>query len=225
MSTSEETTGQMSTANDIEKCSNNGISHPMETHGIEVMSIRKIIFLICLLVFIDQIIKIVIYSFFMEVKFEIIPSLFEFKPFFNVKHSYVNNLLYKYFNVNLGLLLHVGLYLFILIIFIPSLWLTFRNNIHENKKLLDVAFSFMIAATICAISGNVIWQKGTLDYIYLKPLFIFDLKDLYSNCFTILLLFYVFKNRAQLKKIKKIKNVFFYIKEHLRKQNKLHQSH
>jgi len=160
----------------------------------------------------------------MEIRFEIIPSLFEFRPFFNVKHSYVNNLLYKHFNINLGLLFHAGLYLFILIILIPSIWLTFRNKINENKKLLDVAFSFGIAATICAISGNLIWQKGTLDFIYLKPLFIFDLKDLYSNCFSILLIVYVFKNKAQLKNVKKIRNVFFYIREHLR-NNKLHHPH
>ena len=189
------------------------------------MKLRTIIFLILTLVVADQVIKIVINAFFLETQFEIIPSLFEFKPFFNVKHSYINSILYKHFDVNLGLLFHVGLYLFILIMLIPSLWLTFRNNIHENKKLLDVAFSFGIAAAICAISGNLIWQKGTLDFIYLKPLFIFDLKDLYSNCFVILLFVYAFKNREQLNDVKRIKSVCFYIKEHLRKHNKLHQPH
>ena len=221
MSTSEKTTGQISTTNEIEGHLNNDFSHPKET-AIEGMNVRKIVFLICLLIIIDQTIKIIIYSFFMEIRFDIIPSLFEFKPFFNVKHSYVNNLLYKYFHVNLGLLFHVGLYLFILIILIPSIWLTFRNNIRENKKILDVAFSFGIAATICAIFGNLIWQKGTLDYIYLKPLFIFDLKDLYSNCFSILFIVFALKNKVQLKEIKKIRSVFFYIREHLRKHDNLH---
>ena len=113
----------------------------------------------------------------------------------------------------------------LIIVFIPSLWLTFRNNIHKNKILLDVAFSFITAAAICAISGNLIWQKGTLDYIYLKPLFIFDLKDLYSNVFLILLIVYTFKNKAELKKVKKIKNVLFYIIEHLRKHDNIHHIH
>ena len=188
------------------------------------MKLRTIIFLILTLVVADQVIKIVINAFFLENQFEIIPSLFEFKPFFNVKHSYVNSILYKHFNINLGLLFHVGLYLFILIMLIPSLWLTFRNNIHENKKLLDVAFSFGIAAAICAISGNLIWQKGTLDFIYLKPLFIFDLKDLYINCFVILLFVHAFKNREQLNDVKRIKSVCFYIREHFKK-NKLHNTH
>ena len=161
----------------------------------------------------------------MEIRFEIIPSLFEFRPFFNVNHTYVNDLLYKYFNINLGLLFHIVLFLFILIIFIPSLWLAFRNNIHKNKILLDVAFSFITAAAICAISGNLIWQRGTLDYIYLKPFFIFDLKDLYSNVFLILLIVYAFKNKAELKEVKKIKNVLFYIIEHLRKHDNIHHIH
>ena len=180
-------------------------------------NIRKIIFLICLLTIIDQAIKIIIYSFFMEIRFEIIPSLLEFRPVFNVHHSYVNNLLYEYLNVNLGLLFHVGIYLFILIIVLPSIWLTYRNNIQEDKKLLDVAFSFGTAAAICAISGNLIWKKGTLDYIYLKPLFIFDLKDLYINgIFISLFVVYVFKNYSQFKKVKKIRNVFFYIRQNER---------
>ena len=224
MSTSEKIMGQMSTTNEIERHLNNDTNHPMVA-VIEGMNVRKIIFLICLLIIIDQTIKIVIYSFFMEIRFEIIPSLFEFRPFFNVNHTYVNDLLYKYFNINLGLLFHIALFLFILIILIPSLWLTFRNNIHKNKILLDVAFSFITAAGICAISGNLIWQKGTLDYIYLKPLFIFDLKDLYSNLFFILFFVYVIKNKAELKKVKKIKNVFFYVREHLRKQNKISHTH
>jgi len=224
MSNTEKTTGQMSTTNEIERHLNNDTCHPMVA-AIEGMNVRKIIFLICLLIIIDQTIKIVIYSFFMEIRFEIIPSLFEFRPFFNVNHTYVNDLLYKYFNINLGLLFHIVLFLFILIIFIPSLWLAFRNNIHKNKILLDVAFSFITAAAICAISGNLIWQKGTLDYIYLKPLFIFDLKDLYSNVFLILLIVYTFKNKAELKKVKKIKNVLFYIIEHLRKHDNIHHIH
>jgi len=190
----------------------------METQNVEELSIRKIIFYICLLIVIDQAIKIVIYSFFMEVRIEIIPSLFEFFPYFNDKHSYVNSLLFKYFNINLGFMLHLGLYLFILFLLLPSLWLTFRTTIHENKKLLDVAFSVGIAATICSITGNLIWQKGTLDYIYLKPLFVFDLKDLYVNCFLILFLVYAFKNRVQLKNVKSLKNVCVYMWERLRKQ-------
>lgn len=179
------------------------------------MSIRKIIIWILLLIVIDQAIKIVINSFFLESQFEIIPSLFEFKPFFNTKHSYPNSLLYEHFNIDMGLWFHGILFLIILIV--ATFFLVYvRNNIQGDKKLLDLAYIFLFAAAICSISGNFIWEKGVLDFIYLKPFFIFDLKDLYANCFVILFLIYYYKNRNQLKTVN-IKNMFAYLREQLRK--------
>ena len=144
--------------------------------------------------------KIIINSFFLDVRFDIIPSLFEFKPTFNDKHSYVNSLLYKNFNIDIGLWFHIILFLFEEIILL-TLYGYFRNNISENKKLLDVAIIFQITGYICALIGILIWKKGTLDFIYLKPLFIFDLKDLYVNCFVILFLVYAYKNRVQIRSV------------------------
>lgn len=178
------------------------------------MSVQKIIFWIFLLVVLDQIIKIIINSFFLEIRFEIIPPLFEFKPFFNDKHSYLNSLLYRYFNINLGWLFHGVVFLFSMIM-LPSIWVSFRKIIPKNKKLLDLAFMFGTAGLICALIGNLIWEKGTLDYIYLKPLFIFDLKDLYINCFVILFLIYMHKNKAQIKALK-TKNIILCLKEQLK---------
>ena len=179
------------------------------------MKTPKIIYWILLLIALDQTIKIIINSFFLETQFEIIPSLFEFKPTFNDKHSWVNSLLYGNFNVNVGLWFHIILFLFIGII-VFTFYAYFRNNIAENKKLLNVAFIFSIAGIICAFIGNLIWKKGTLDFIYLKPLFVFDLKDLYLNCcFIPLFLIYAHKNREQIRTIK-IKNVIDYIKEQLK---------
>jgi hypothetical protein len=165
------------------------------------MKIKTIISWTILLIIIDQAVKIVIYKFFFETRFDIIPSLFEFRPTFNTKHSYANVLLYNNFNIDMGLWFHIILFLFILIFFFVY-YNYLRNNISENKKLLDVAFIFFAATFICALIGNLIWEKGTLDFIYLKPLFVFDLKDLYSNCFLILFLIYSFKNRIQIATIK-----------------------
>jgi len=179
------------------------------------MRLRKIIFWIFLLIVIDQAIKIVINTFFLEVQFEIIPSLFEFKPTFNDKHSYVNALLYKYFNMNLGLWFHIILFLSAQII-ILILYGCLRDNISENKKLLDVAIIFQIAAVICALIGNLIWEKGTLDFMYLKPLFVFDLKDLYLNSFAILFLIFTHKNRTKIKTVK-FKDIVVYVENKFKK--------
>ena len=180
------------------------------------MKLRTIIFWILTLVIADQVIKIVINSFFLETQFAIIPSLFDFKPTFNDKHSYINVLLYQKYQINLGLWFHIILFLIIELIVI-TMYFYFRNNILKNKKLLDSALIFQIATVICAFIGNLIWKNGTLDYIYLKPLFIFDLKDLYSNCFTVLFLIYAYKNIDEIKMIK-TKDITLHVKRYFGKR-------
>ncbi len=166
------------------------------------MKTRNIIIWILILITIDQVIKILIHNFYGDIHFEIIPSLLEFKPTFNVKHSWVNTLLDKNFGVNVGLLPHVVLYILIGI-FIPIFFSFFRNNIPTNKKLIDLAIVFMMAAVVCALIGNIIWKNGTLDYIYLKPWFVFDLKDLYSDLAIVAFLIYALKNRRQFENLTK----------------------
>jgi hypothetical protein len=160
------------------------------------MRTRNIIAWILILIFIDQTIKILINTYFGNVHFEIIPSLIDFKPSFNERHSWVNNLLNDNFGINVGLIPHIILFMLIAIL-LPMFFSYFRNNITTNKRLIDIAIVFMMAAVLCALIGNIIWQKGTLDYIYLKPLFIFDLKDLYIDLGIITFLVYVFKNKKQ----------------------------
>lgn len=149
------------------------------------------------MVILDQVIKVVIYNFFFENHFEIIPSLLEFKPKFNVKHSWVNVLLNKHFELHVGLLPHVLLYLLLAII-VPVYLFYLRNNLPNKQKFIEVAIVFLMAGIFCALCGNVIWQKGVLDYIYLKPLFVFDLKDLYPDIALVLLLIYAFYNWSKI---------------------------
>jgi hypothetical protein len=182
------------------------------------MKARNIIAWIFILITIDQTIKILINIYFGNVHFEIIPSLIEFKPTFNERHSWVNNLLDDNFGVNVGLIPHVILYILIGI-FIPMLFSYFRNNINADKILIDIAIIFMMAAVFGALIGNIIWKNGTLDYIYLKPWFVFDLKDLYSNLGVITFLIYAFKNRGQLEKFTqgmKIRDVYIDTKNRLK---------
>ena len=94
----------------------------------------------------------------------------------------------------------------------------FKNNIFNNKRLLDFVFITQLAGVVCALIGNLIWGKGTLDYIYLKPLFVFDLKDLYMNCFAVLFLIYLHKNNDEIKKIK-MKDVTLHVKHLLKRDN------
>jgi hypothetical protein len=190
------------------------------------MKTRNIIAWVLILITIDQVIKILIHNLYEDIHFEIIPSLFEFKPIFNVKHSWINSLLNKNFGVNVGLIPHVILYILIGI-FILMVFSYFRNNISAGKKLIDIAIVFMTAAVLCALIGNIIWKNGTLDYIYLKPLFVFDLKDLYIDLGIITFLIYAFKNRGQFKKLTKglkMRDIYIDTKNRMRNKNQINAS-
>ena len=161
------------------------------------MKTQKVITWIIILVIIDQAIKILIHNVYGDIHFDIIPNLIEFKPTFNVKHSWVNSLLNKNFGINIGLAPHVILYLMIGFL-VPLYFSYFRNKISSDKTIIDIATIFMMAAIVCALIGNIVWTKGTLDYIYLKPWFVFDLKDVYIDFGIVMFLVYAFKNRMQL---------------------------
>jgi len=122
---------------------------------------------------IDQVIKLVINRYFLDVRFDIIPPLFYFRPKFNLDYSYVNYL----FKLGMGFWTHVIILCFvvILLVFMYDLFKT----ISGNAKIVNIAFIFIFASATCAMIDAIFWG-GSLDYIYLKPLFIFDLKDLYT---------------------------------------------
>lgn len=182
------------------------------------MRTRTILFWISVLIIADQSIKIVINSYFLDCQFDIIPSFLEFKPTFNTRHSWVNNLIDNNFGLNVGLLPHVILYLLIGVLSF-AYYSYYRNNIRENTKLLDTSIIFLYAVLICALIGNLVWNRGTLDYIYLKPLFVFDLKDTYADAVIVLFMIYAIKNRTQLNLVKS-GDVFLYLKNRLKKDNK-----
>jgi len=143
------------------------------------MSIKKIICYIAVLVAIDQMIKVVIYHYFFNIRFDIIPSLLEFYPKFNDKYSYFNHL----FNFEIGVFFLIG---FVLIMQCIAIFYFLKHRKKYKINLMDYVFIFFEAGAICALLGYF-EEKGVLDYIYLKPLFIFDLKDLYINIFICLL--------------------------------------
>ena len=149
---------------------------------------------VILLVLIDSAIKIIINGYFLDVRFDIIPNLFEFHPKFNDHYSYVNHL----FGLGMGFWVHVVIFIFSLVLALAVY--DFFRTLPNGHKLFNLAFIFAFSGCICAFIGLV--TGGCLDYIYLKPLFVFDLKDLYLDCFVILLLYYNIKFKKELKSVK-----------------------
>ena len=153
------------------------------------MSLKKVILWIVALIAIDLLIKEIIYRYFFDVSFDIIPSLLEFYPKFNTQYSYLNVLLNSHYNVNIGLIWHI-LFILVMQVVIISIYNYWKKKNHT--KLLDFALIFFEAGYISAFISYFL-KNGCLDYIYLKPLFIFDLKDVYLNCFSFLFPVYVLK--------------------------------
>ena len=169
------------------------------------MNAKKIISGILFLILLDQIIKVIINVYFLDVRFTILSPFFEFEPIFNNKYSYLNSLLHNKFDVDLGFWFHIVLNIVIfIVVFFAYRFL--RNNLNRSK-LFDISFVFCFSGIIAAFISTSIWEKGCLDYIYLKPLFVFDLKDLYVNCSIILYLIYFLKNRKIIKELDEKKGV------------------
>jgi len=144
---------------------------------------------------IDQTIKIVIDRYFLDVRFDIISPLFYFKPTFNHQYSWINGL----FGLGMGFWAHIVI--FCVIAVLVAFFYDWMKSISGNNKMLNIAFVFCFAGMISSLIGTIFWN-GCLDYIYLKPLFVFDLKDLFIDTFIILLLLYLHKNNKHLSSIK-----------------------
>ena len=162
------------------------------------MTRKNIIFWIICLVIADQGVKLIIVNFFIDTKFDIINSIIGFRPVFNHQYSYINNVL----KLHIGLLTHTVLLIFLQLA-IPFIYI-FLRTVQRDTKLLDISFIFGQSMLICVFCSYFLWKAGCLDFIYLH-LWTVDFKDIYMNCFAILFLFNLYKNKAELKS-SKIKN-------------------
>ena len=154
----------------------------------------KMILLILLFIVIDQSIKIYITNYLMGGNFNILGQIIEFQPKLNTAYSWFNSL----GNFGVGLLPHIIIN--IIILFFSFIILDFVLAKKKENKIANWLFIFLIAGTICSLIDRMFWG-GSLDYIYLKGYFIFDLKDVYISIFeVILVLLWVF-NYKELRKL------------------------
>ena len=110
---------------------------------------------------------------------------------FNLSYSHVNEL----FSLVMGFWMHILIYCFVTMFLIVSY--DFLRTLSGNAKMINIAFIFGFAAVSSVFIDSFSWI-GILDYIYLKPLFVFDLKDVYINIWIILFWLYCFKIRENL---------------------------
>lgn len=172
------------------------------------MRIRTIIFLVIILVATEQIIKLIISLNYQDISLEIIPSLIDFKPTLNNKTFYWLGLM----DIDVGRWLRLATA--IIILSALCLFYLYLKRTLQNKKWLDISFVFGIAGVLCSLSDNIFF-RGSWDYVYLKPLFIFDLKDIYMDCFSIFFLICCYRNRTEISNIK-MKNIISFLKNELK---------
>lgn len=135
---------------------------------------RITLLFILILIIADQGIKLYIQYNCMDKQFDLLGNFIAFSPYRNTKYSWFNSLI----NADIGFAAHVifnvGMVILILILF------DFINTRYRESRFVKVVFIPLIAGSLCSLIDKLVWN-GSLDYIWLKGFFIFDLKDVYIS--------------------------------------------
>lgn len=159
------------------------------------MKTKNLIWWVFALASIDVLIKVIIDAYFLDTRFTIIPGLVEFKPTFNNIAPYFIQLLGHRID-------HIAHVILVCVVGLAACYIykrALRKAIHI--KWLNISFALIFAAILSSLTAQLIY-KGILDYIYLVPLFVFDLKDVYVNCGTIIFLIYILNRDKNNKSVK-----------------------
>jgi signal peptidase II len=151
---------------------------------------KKTCISVLILVTIEQVIKIVINNNFLHKKFPILPGFLYFEPMFNRQYSWLNSLFQlgvsKWIHIAFGLILIILLYLFY----------RYLNYQFGTIKIINIMFAFIFSGAMCSLIDKVFWN-GSLDYILVNGFFTFDLKDVYINIFSgLVILSLLFKSKV-----------------------------
>ena len=160
----------------------------MKTSGL-----KRWIIVIALISF-EQAIKLVINSFYLYKNISIIPNAVYFKPMFNRDYSWVNSML----QLGIGKWLHIVLVAVMILLIVR--FYAYMNYRSVNDKMMDWIYTLVISGAMCSLIDKVFWN-GSLDYIALKGLFTFDLKDLYVDISIGLILLFALTGSKKTKRI------------------------
>jgi len=144
-------------------------------------------FAVFVLILLDQALKIVIKNYFINSEFEILKNILILLPNLIKSHSWFNSLL----NIKIGMSVYI--IFTVIVIFLSFFVYGFLKKNKKDKLLVKLIFLFFFAGTICSLIDRIFWG-GSLDFIYLKGFFVFDLKDIYLSLFEISLIFTIIVN-------------------------------
>ena len=128
---------------------------------------------VLLLVLIDQTVKIVISKAFMNCEFDIIVKALRFNPERNTRLSYGGN----FFELLSSPLVAILLNILALFLFLSGYMLYQAKRAHTSFFVKTIMICGM-AGCFCSLIDKLFWG-GSLDFLQIPALFIFDLKDCY----------------------------------------------
>ena len=140
---------------------------------------KPLVIPILCLVLIDQIIKIIISSVFMQYRFDIVDNFARFNPTINTDLSWAGNYIHIFSNLPVTVLLS----LFVLFLFISG-YLLYISKRKTSSFSAKVIIGFGVAGCLCSLSDKIFWGSS-LDFIQITS-FIFDLKDCYLTVAVVL---------------------------------------
>lgn len=151
---------------------------------------KKTCIAVFILVTIEQVIKIVINNNFLDKKFSILPPLLYFEPMFNRDYSWFNSM----FQLRIGKWIHISIVAIISILI--YLFYKYLNKQIGTNKIINIMYAFIFSGAICSLIDKIFWN-GSLDYILVNGFFTFDLKDVYINIFSgLVILSLLLKNKV-----------------------------
>ncbi|MGH4122618.1 MAG: signal peptidase II [Clostridium sp.] len=151
---------------------------------------KKTCIAVLILVTIEQVIKIVINNNFLDRKFPILPGFLYFEPMFNRQYSWLNSMFQlgvsKWIHIAFGTIMIILIYLFY----------RYLNYQLGHIKIINIMYAFIFSGALCSLIDKVFWN-GSLDYILVNGFFTFDLKDVYINVFSgLIIVLLLFKNKV-----------------------------
>ena len=157
--------------------------------GRIAMKIRFVLIALTLIL-IDQIIKIIIASNFMEphVHIDWIEGILAFCPTQNIHLSWIPSVLDYMMPVYMAVTLIIISILLAIALYRLITYCSF--NWSRHRYLPGLILLFTLSGASCAFIDVVFWG-GSIDYIQLFNWFIFDLKDVYSSLGSVFVLLYL----------------------------------
>ena len=130
---------------------------------------------IIILVMIDQFVKLIISSLFINDEYNIIGDALRFHPIQNTHLSFAGN----YINFFSSMWVLIVLNIIVILVFISG-YMFYKSKKRKDTLIVNIIMISGLSGCICSLIDKILWG-GSLDFLQIPQLFTFDLKDCYLS--------------------------------------------